>query len=386
MPHTRRLLHPLVRALCAALATAASLCAHAQGGAPDLVIGNVASITNTGAGPNSKNLLLGYQIYFEHVNRNGGVRGRKVRLVNRDDDVKPDRMIEHTKQLLADKEIVAFAGFLNTLGLNEIIKQEMLVKAKIAMIAHVGSQDAPHFYPVRAGYNDEVRRILDDMKSSKWKRVALVYVNQAFGPPMFKLAMDTAPGMGLDVVATGVFESAPDKIDAGIEAVATRVAAAKPDTVFLMAGGLGAYRFLKRYKEIHGDFVQFYALSPADHFGLIKVAGLEKAQGVIISQCVPHPRNSALAIVREYQKMMKEYAPKEALSFYGLEGFMGAKIVVEALRRAGPNPTREKVLAAADTMQDFDLGDFTVSYTPARRVGSKLVDLTIIGRNGDLFR
>jgi branched-chain amino acid transport system substrate-binding protein len=386
LPHTHRLLRPLVHALCAALAAAASLCVHAQSGAGDLVIGNVASITNTGAGPNSRNLLLGYQIYFEHVNRNGGVRGRKVRLVNRDDDVKPDAMVEHAKQLIADKEIVALAGFLNTLGLNEIIRQEMLVKSKIAMIAHVGSQDAPHFYPVRAGYTDEVRRILDDMKSSQRKRVALVYVNQAFGPPMFKLAMETAPGVGLDVVATGVFESAPDKLDAGIEAVATRVAAAKPDAVFLMAGGQGAYRFLKRYKEIYRDFVQFYALSPADHFGLIKVAGLESAQGVIISQCVPHPRNSTLAIVREYQKMMKEYAPKEPPSFYGLEGFMGAKIVVEGLRRAGANPTREKVLAALDTMQDFDLGDFTVSYTPARRVGSKLVDLTIIGRNGDLFR
>jgi branched-chain amino acid transport system substrate-binding protein len=386
MPRRLRLFRLLVRLLYAAIAAAASMHAHAQSGAADLVIGNVASTTNTGAGGNSRNLLLGYQVYFEHVNRNGGVRGRKVRLVNRDDDVKPDAMVEHAKQLIADKEIIALAGFLNTLGLNEIIKQEMLVKAKIAMIAHVGSQDAPNFYPMRASYADEVRRILDDMKSSKWKRVALVYVNQAFGPPMFKLAMDTAPGMGLDVVATGVFESAPDKIDAGIEAVATRVAAAKPDAVFLMAGGQGAYRFLKRYKEIYGDFVQFYALSPADHFGLIKVAGLEKAQGVIISQCVPHPRNGALAIVREYQKMMKQYAPNETPSFYGLEGFMGAKIVVEALRRAGANPTREKVLAALDTMQDFDLGDFTVSYTPARRAGSKLVDLTVIGRNGDLFR
>lgn len=63
---------------------------------------------------------------------------------------------------------------------------------------------------------------------------------------------------------------------------------------------------------------------------------------------------------------------------------MGAKIVVEALRRAGPNPSRGKIIAALNTMKDFDLGDFYVSYTPAARAGSKQVDLTIIGSDGKL--
>jgi hypothetical protein len=65
---------------------------------------------------------------------------------------------------------------------------------------------------------------------------------------------------------------------------------------------------------------------------------------------------------------------------------MGAKIVVEAVRRAGPNPTRAKIIAALNTMKDFDLGDFVVSYTPAARTGSRVVDLTIIGRDGNLYR
>jgi len=266
-----------------------------------------------------------YNVYFEHVNRNGGVRGRKIRLVNKDDGVKPEAMVEHAKALIADKEIVALVGFLNTLGIGEIIKQEMLVKGNIAMIAHVGAQDAPNFYPVRASYADEMRKILEEIKASQRKRVALVYVNQAFGPPIFKLAMETAPKLGIDIVATGVFESAPEKLRSGIESVSAEVAKARPDAIFLMAGGMGAHGFVKRFKEVYPDFVQFYALSPADHSGFVKVAGLQNAQGVIISQCVPHPRNNSLAIVREYQKMMKEYAPKEQLSFYSLEGFMGAR-------------------------------------------------------------
>jgi ABC-type branched-subunit amino acid transport system substrate-binding protein len=93
-----------------------------------------------------------------------------------------------------------------------------------------------------------------------------------------------------------------------------------------------------------------------------------------------------LSVVREFHRMSKAYAPGKALSFYTLEGFMGAKIAVEALRRTGPNPTREKLITALNTMRDFDLGDVFVSYTPAERRGSREVDLTIIGANGALFR
>jgi ABC-type branched-subunit amino acid transport system substrate-binding protein len=101
---------------------------------------------------------------------------------------------------------------------------------------------------------------------------------------------------------------------------------------------------------------------------------------------MPYPEDNTLAVVREYQRILKQYAPDKTPSFFSLEGFMGAKIVVEAIRRAGPNPTREKVVAALNSMKDFDLGDFLISYSTAQRTGSKLVDLTIIGKNGTLYR
>jgi len=354
--------------------------------AAEILLGNVASTTSPTAGVNSKNLLVGYNVYFEHVNRNGGVRGRKIRLVNKDDDVKVDKMVALTDELIADRNIVALVGFLNFAGLGELIKRDMLVKGNIAMIAPIGAQNATNFYPMRAGYEEEAEKLLQEIRDTQKKRVALVYLNQGFGPAIFKRAEAAAKGMGLNVVATGNFEAAPDKMDAGIEAVAKDFAKQTPDAVLVIVGGVGAYKFVKRFRDVYQDFVQIYTLSPADPFLFVKIAGLQNARGVIISQCVPYPENNTLAVVREYQKMMKEYAPKEPLSFYSLEGYMGAKIAVEALKRAGPNPTREKVIAALNTMRDFDLGDFVVSYSPAARSGSKIVDLTIIGRNGTLYR
>jgi ABC-type branched-subunit amino acid transport system substrate-binding protein len=172
----------------------------------------------------------------------------------------------------------------------------------------------------------------------------------------------------------------------GIHAAADALAKAEPDAVIVIAAGAGAFNFVKEFRRTPSGSAQLYALSPADSFGFVKVAGLEAARGVVISQAIPYPGHRALSVVRDYQRLMKQYAADKPFSFYSLEGLMGAKIVVEALRRAGPQPTRAKVIAALNTMKDFDLGDFTVSYTPAARAGSRVVDLTIIGRDGSLYR
>lgn len=374
------------KALLAAFAISLSLACRSGLAAPDILLGNVASTTNVTARDNSANIVLGYSVYLEHVNGGGGVRGRKIKIVNKDDDLNPAKMVALTEELIADKDMLALVGYLNTPGLVELTKRGLLVQKQIAMIAPIGAFNATNFYPLRPGYNEEAEKLLRETQDTQKKRVGLVYFNQAFGPSVFKFAEDTAKKIGVNVVATAGFETAPDKIDANIAAAADTLSKAQPDAVIMIIGGIGAYRFAKRFRETPSGSAQLYTLSTADSFQFVKVAGLENARGVVISQAMPYPQNNALAVVREYQKMMKQYAPDRPLHFYSLEGFMGAKIAVEAIRRAGPNPTREKVIAALNTMKDFDLGDFLVSYSATQRTGSKLVDLTIIGKNGTLYR
>lgn len=376
---------PLIRAaICTAAAL--TLLPAAAAAAPEILIGNVASTTNPTAIQNSSNLILGYTVHFEEVNRQGGIHGRKLRLVNKDDGVVADRMVALTRELVADPGIVALAGFLNTAGLMQIIKLNLLSEAGIAMIAPIGPMAAPNFYPMRPGYNDEVRQILREALTTEKKRVALVYYEQAFGPSVFKYAQDAAKTLGVNLVATASFVTAPDKMLPGIRAAVDTVAKAQPDAVVVIAAGAGAFNFVKYFRQTPSGDAQIYAVSPADAFGIVKVAGLENARGVVISQAIPYPNYKSLAVVREYHRAMDEFAKGKALSFYSLEGYMGAKIVVEALRRAGPNPTRARVISALNTMKDFDLGDFWVSYTPAERKGSKVIDLTIIGADGTLYR
>lgn len=355
-------------------------------GAGDLVVGNVASMSNPTSKENSSNLTLGYNVYFEEVNRRGGIHGRRVKLLNKDDGVVAERMVAATEELIADPQVIALAGFLNTAGLVEITKRRILADRGIAMIAPIGPFNGPNFYPMRPGYNEEAEKLLQEARETQKKRVAMVYYNQAFGPSVFAHAEQAAKKLGVDIVATASFETAPDKMLPGIRSAADALAKAQPDAVIVIAAGAGAFNFVKEFRHTTSGSAQLYALSPADSFGFVKVAGVEAARGVVISQAIPYPGHRALAVVRDYHRLMKQYAPDKPFSFYSLEGLMGAKIVVEALRRAGPSPTRAKVIAALNTMKDYDLGDFTVSYTPAARAGSKVVDLTIIGRDGSLYR
>jgi ABC-type branched-subunit amino acid transport system substrate-binding protein len=106
----------------------------------------------------------------------------------------------------------------------------------------------------------------------------------------------------------------------------------------------------------------------------------------VIAQSVPFPFAVTLPLVTEYQRLMKQYAPQEALSFSTLEGFVAGKITVEALKRAGRNPTRDKVLKALYSMGEFDLGGVYVNYSSKARRGWGTVDLTVIGPNGKLLR
>ena len=198
-------------------------------------------------------------------------------------------MVGLTQELIADKDVIALACFLNTAGLVELMKRSVLVEGKIAMIAPIGPMNTTNFYPIRPGYNEEAEKLLSEAAATQKKRVAMVYYNQAFGPSVFKFAEESAKKQGVNIVATAVFETAPDKMEAGIAAAADTLAKAGPDAVIVIAAGGGALNFVKRFRGTPAGGAQLYALSPADSFGFVKVAGLEAARGVAISQAIPYP-------------------------------------------------------------------------------------------------
>ena len=151
---------------------------------------------------------------------------------------------------------------------------------------------------------------------------------------------------------------------------------------------IGAYKscaaFIKAMKK-SGAVAQYMNVSFVGAKALATELGNE-GRGVGISQVVPFPWNGGVPVVAEYQKLSLAKNGKEAYSFTSLEGFIAAKVMVEGLRRAGREPTRERLVSALESLSDYDVGGFTVTYASGDHTGSRFVELTAIGKDGMFVR
>jgi ABC-type branched-subunit amino acid transport system substrate-binding protein len=383
------LARPSALPLAAALVFFAS--AAMPSSAQTLLVGQVAALSNPATMANAKGIQAGMKAYFDYVNAKGGVGGHKVELVSKDDGLTPGRMAELTRELIADKRVVALAGYVNTGGITEVSKADLPGKGGIALIAPLQGDKsivgAANFYPFRSGYPDEVTALVKEAANTQKKKLAVVYWNITFGPAMQKVADEAAKKFGVNVVATvQVDAQAQDKFDPVMKNAVATVVKSNPDAVLMLISGRYSLEFIKQIKNSEAADAQLYAMSIVPPGDVVKAVGEAKARGLVIAQAVPFPFSATLPVVSEYQKLMKEYAPQEPLSFSTLEGFVGGKITVEAIKRAGKNPTRAGVLKALNSMGEYDVGGVYVNYSPDERRGWGQIDLTVIGPNGKLLR
>ncbi len=375
--------------LAAAFFLSASIATPSSG--QDLLIGQVASLSNPATMANAKGIQVGLKAYFDSINAQGGVGGRKVELVSKDDGLTPGRMAELTRELIAEKRVVALAGYVNTGGITEVSKANLPGEAGIALVAPLQGDKsivgAANFFPFRSGYPDEVTALVKEASNTQKKKLAIVYWNITFGPAMQKIAQEAAQKFGVNVVATVPIDAqAQDKFDPIMKEAVAAVVKQAPDAILMLISGRYSLEFIKQIKNSESADAQLYAMSIVPPGDVVKAVGEAKARGLVIAQAVPFPFSATLQIVSEYQKTMKQYAPNEPLSFSTLEGFVGGKITVEAIKRAGKNPTRAGVLKALSSMGEYDLGGVYVNYSAKERRGWGQIDLTVIGAGGKLLR
>lgn len=356
--------------------------------AADVVFAQVASETNPASKANAQGLTQGIRAYFDAINAKGGVNGHQLKLEVHDDSLQAPKMVELTGQLIANPAVVGLLGFLNTAGMNALAKENTFGKNSIALIAPLQGDknivSADNVFPLRSGYADEIDTLLKEAKGWGKDTLAIVNMNIAFGPPLAELAQKRATEMGLKVVARAVLDASPKGQAASVSAAVKSVAAAHPKAILLLAAGAPASGFVKAVRAVPEGLTQIYGLSVLLHADLVSAAGVEAARGIVLSQATPYPFTSSKPVITEYQNAMKAYAPQAALSFSSLEGFMGAKIAAEAVRRTGASPSREKILAALNTLGEYNLGGLSVNYSAQTRKGWGGVELTIINASGNL--
>jgi branched-chain amino acid transport system substrate-binding protein len=350
--------------------------------ATTIVLGQSAAFTGPAAQLGIQ-MNLGTKIYFDHVNAQGGVHGRKIELRTRDDKYEAKLAAENTRKLIEEDKVFALISYVGTPTSSAALP--IFTEAKVPFFGPFTGAQLLHepfnryIFNVRASYFDETERIVEQLASTGVKNIAVFYQNDNYGMAGLTGTERAMERRNMKAVAKATVER--NTVDVA-QAVKT-INAARPDAVVMISAYTSIAAFVREMKNA-GYGGQFHNVSFVGSKALADALG-DEGYGVAISQVVPFPWSPTTQIVKEYHARMKAAGVNE-YNFSSLEGFIVAKAFTEGLRRAGRDLTRERLIAAFDTMTYVDLGDFIINFSPTNRAGSKYVDLTIIGRGGKFVK
>jgi ABC-type branched-subunit amino acid transport system substrate-binding protein len=321
--------------------------------------------------------------YFDYVNKQGGVHGRRIVLKTLDDGYVPARTAANVKKLIEEDQVFALFFLRGTSHVAEAAK--VFVPAKVPLFScSCGALSLreplnPYLFHTRASFQDETDKIVEYLATVGVKKLAIFYQNDGFGKDGQLASERASKRAGSDIVAQGSVE--PNSVDVA-KAVAA-VSKSEPQAVIMYTLFKPAVEFVRQMKKA-GANPTFIALSPVGTNGLVSELGAD-SRGIVVSQTVPYPWDSATPVVKEYLSNLKD-RPQTAVGFSTMEAYLAAKVLVEGLRRAGRDLTREKLIRAMESMKRYDAGGFEVTFSPDNHNGSTYVDLTVIGPNGRVLR
>jgi branched-chain amino acid transport system substrate-binding protein len=368
------------------LAAAASLpCgAFAENGVtPTKIVLGQAAVFSGPAAQLGVQMRNGILAYLAEVNDKGGVNGRRIELVSEDDKYEASVAPAASKKLIEEHKVFALIGYVGTpTGVQHL---PVTTGAKVPLVGMFTGAEAlrvpmnRYVFHVRASYYDETEKIVEQVLSTGGKKIAVFYQNDAYGQAGLKGTQIAMDKRSLKIAALGTVERNTIKVEDAVKAIN----AVQPDAVVMISAYTSCAEFIKQMRKA-GSPATFYNVSFVGSKALADALGKE-GSGVAISQVVPFPWGTAVPVVKEYQAASKK-AGFTDYNFSAIEGFVTAKVMVEGLRRAGKNLTREGFVDAMEKMNDVDVGGFFVSYSPKVHTGSKFVDLTIIGQDGKFLR
>src|ERR1700731_672381 len=347
-------------ALCAAVSlllfgTVASSRAQSAPGVTDkeILIGSCSALE----GP-SRSLgietVAGAKAYFNLVNEEGGVHGRKLKLLAYDDSYDPTKTQACFDRLLAEK-VFALGFFVGTPTAVKYVP--MAEGAKIPLVGlFTGAQTLytplRHWVVnVRASYFDETREQIDGLwNAMAYRKIGVIYPDDAFGAAVLEGVKQALKTHEADPAAVASYPRQTTNVGGAIDIVR----ASDPQAVVVVGPPNTVAPILKQ-AHAGGWKPLFLTVSFVGTDELILQAGAD-ADGMVITQVVPPYYLTDLKTVALYRRALTQYAPTERPNFVSLEGFVDAMVLVEGLKRAGKDLTRDGLIRGIESVHQFDIG------------------------------
>jgi len=318
--------------------------------------------------------------YLRRLNDAGGLYGRRVELATLDDAGEPERALANTRRFIEEFDVFALLAYPERSATPEVL--DLVNAARTLMVAPVSGagharRPGRSVFAVRASYAQELNGIVAYYAGVGLRRMAIVRPADAAGA-----------GWAAAVRAALAKRELPAPRDVavnagGIAAAVREAKAADADVLIVAMPPPDATEFIRTLRQ-SGSGAQIVVTSTADAAAVAHALGKTGA-GVALSQVVPPLDRISLPVVSEYRSAYEAETGAPLYSPASLESFMGAKVLVEALRRAGPDPSRDKLRLALEAMSENDTGGHLIHYSRTSRQGSDRIYLLAIGRDGGLL-
>ncbi|MBI3822598.1 MAG: ABC transporter substrate-binding protein [Planctomycetes bacterium] len=339
-----------------------------------------------------REMETGIKIYLRHINDQGGVHGRKLKLIALDDGYEPDKALENMRELHENRKVFAVVGNIGTPTAEKTVPYA--VDNKLLFFgAFTGApllRKKPtdrYVFNYRASYEEETAKIVEYLVKTKKvqpEQIAVFDQNDGYGEAGFQgvlKVMRKNYNRDADQIVRVRYERNTIKVhDAAAEILkhpelraVVMVGTYKPVTEFIR-------QIRKAERDLIFTNVSFVG-SEALAAGL-KELGPEFVENVIVTQVVP-PIDSKSTLVEQYNELRAKYYVHEPATFSSLEGFINASLFVEGLKRAGPDPTTDKMIEALESIQKLDLGTGSeLNFGKSEHQASHTVWVTRLDRNG----
>jgi branched-chain amino acid transport system substrate-binding protein len=345
-----------------------NFCCAAPSSAPAELSPILIGVSNVQTGPASilgQTLLLGSTAYFNLVNQNGGIRGRKISIILKDDKYEPDPAVQNTNELIERDKVFFLFDYVGTPTLTRVLpllkyyEKEGIVN--VAPFTGADPQRTPPYdrfvFNIRASYREETRALVRYLYHQGYRRIGFLGQADAYGKSG-QIGVKAALGeYGLRIVSSVTYPrnqgfETPMTVqvnllrEAGAEAVIA-VGVYGPCAAFVRDARLAGWNIPVANVSFVDPAVLLQKLTQTS-----KQLGVDLTANLINSQVVPLPEDVRYPLVVDY----RAHNRAESYSGVALEGWLNAVVVTEALRRAGPNPSREDFIHAMESLHDFDPG------------------------------
>jgi len=333
--------------------------------------------------------IHGSLAYINEINEQGGVHGRKIRLITYDDQYDPPKTVSNTQRLISKDKVFALFDYVGTPTSVKII--DIVHNAGIPALGFFTGAEAlrtpyrPYMFHVRDSYYSEAEgAIAYFVDKLGLQKIAVMYQEDAFG-----LAVLTGVQMALErrnneTVATATYIRGTMDVEKAVKIIKSSGA----EAVVMVGTYSPLAKFIKKSHD-SGFSPYFHTVSfvGSEAFAreIIEGQKIDPAQydRIIVTQVVPSPFSDELPGVKEYLQLINKHYPNDKPTFVALEGFINAKVLVKALQNTGRDLTRAKFIASLESMYNYDAGiGKGITYSKLDHSGLKGIYYSKVTKDG----